>query len=333
MPCLPMAQVMRRLAQGQVDPLYVLFGEETYLVREYTAMLSERILDAALRDFNCDIFHGESEALAEALSIARTLPMMATHRVVVLHGIHHLGKAHLYQLQQYIEQPSETTALICSSSESDSSKLPAWLNQKAITIACLRLQGTQLHEWIVRTVTRCNHRITNAAVQLLAQEQENDLQILRCEIDKLCTYAGEREEISHTDVQEVCEASRHLSLFTLSDAIGTRQIPQALTVVERLLHQGEPPLVILGMIIRQLRLLWSVKQLLQQRHDLNRIAKTLGLPPYVCRQLMSQSRYFSTIRLRQLYEVAIEADLAFKTSNKAPRAILEGLILALCARN
>jgi DNA polymerase-3 subunit delta len=139
------------------------------------------------------------------------------------------------------------------------------------------------------------------------------------------------EEISHADVQELCPASRHLSLFTLSDAIGTQQIPQALEVIERLLQQGEPPLVILGMIIRQLRLLWSVKELTQQRHDLSRIAKTLGLPQYVCRQLITQSRHFSTARLRQLYGVAVEADLAFKTSNKTPRSILEGVILALCA--
>jgi DNA polymerase-3 subunit delta len=328
-----MAQVMRRLAQGQVDPLYGLFGEETYLIHEYTTMLVERILGDASRDFNFDVCRAENDTLVDALSIARTLPMMARYRVVVFHSVHHLGKADVHQLEQYAEHPSESTAFICSSGESDSNKFPPSLSQKAVMIACQRLQGTQLHEWIVRAVTVRHHRIADAAVQLLVQEQENDLQMFSGEIDKLCTYVGDREEISHADVQELCQASRHLSLFTLSDAIGTRQIPQALEVIERLLQQGEPPLVILGMIIRQLRLLWSVKQLLQQRHDLNRIAKTLGLPQYVCRQLITQSQRFSTARLRQLYGVAVEADLAFKTSNKTPRSILEGMILALCAGN
>jgi DNA polymerase-3 subunit delta len=166
-----MVQVMRRLAQGQVDPLYVLFGEETYLVHEYTTMLAERILGAASRDFNFDVCRAENNTLVEALSIARMLPMMARYRVVVFHGLHHLGKAEVHPLEQYAEHPSESTAFICSSGESDSNKFPPSLSQKAVMIACQRLQGTQLHEWIVRAVTDRHHRIADAAIQLLGRNQ------------------------------------------------------------------------------------------------------------------------------------------------------------------
>jgi DNA polymerase-3 subunit delta len=326
-----MAQVLRRLDQGHIDPLYVLFGDEPYLVQEYTATLRERILGTAARDFNCDVFRAENDTLVEALSIARTLPMLAARRVVILHGLHHLRTPDLHHLEHYVTHPSESTALICSSNESDSNKLPSLLRQKGVVISCQRLQGTQLQEWVVRTVAAWNYRISDAAVRLFLQEQENDLQTIKGEIAKLCTYVGEQEEIQCSDVQDVCQASRHLSLFTLSDAIGTRQLSPALTVIERLLQQGEPPLVIFGMVVRQLRLLWSVKQLLLQRHEMSRIAKTLGLPQSVCRQLATQSHHFSTTRLQQLYEAAVEADLAFKSSNKPPQLILEGLILTLCA--
>jgi len=62
------------------------------------------------------------------------------------------------------------------------------------------------------------------------------------------------------------------------------------------------------------------------------MAKTLGLPLAVCRQLSAQSQHFAVEHLRQLYIAALEADLAFKTSNKPPRAILEELILHVCVR-
>jgi DNA polymerase-3 subunit delta len=122
------------------------------------------------------------------------------------------------------------------------------------------------------------------------------------------------------------------SIFALSDALGTRQIGPAFIIVERLLNQGEPPLVILSMMVRHVRLLWSVKQLEQQRHNASHMAKTLGLPPAVCRQLVTQSRHFSLEHLRQIYAAALEADVTFKTSNKPPRAILEELILHVCGR-
>jgi len=330
MPRILAAALWKRLAQGQVDPCYLFFGEETYLVQEYTTTLIERILGAAPRDFNCDVCRVDNDTLEDALSIARTLPMMATHRVVVLHGLQQLHKADWALLEHYLEHPSVSTALICSSS--DPKKLPPRLWQSAVAVECSRLEGPKLSDWVTHTVTQGGYRMTPEALQGLLHEQEPDLQTIRQEIEKLCTYVGERQEITLDDVQEVTQTSRLQSIFALSDALGTRQIGPAFTVVERLLNQGEPPLVILSMMVRHVRLLWSVRQLGQQRHDMPQMAKTLGLPLAVCRQLSAQSQHFAVEHLRQLYIAALEADLAFKTSNKPPRAILEELILHVCVR-
>ena len=332
MPRILAAALWKRLAHGQVDPCYLFFGEETYLMQEYTTTLIERILGAAPRDFNCDVCRVDNDTLDDALSIARTLPMMATHRVVVLHGLQQLRKADWAPLEHYLEHPSVSTALICSSSASDPKKLPPRLWQSAVAVECSRLEGPKLSDWVTHTVTQGGYRMTPEALQGLLHEQEPDLQTIRQEIEKLCTYVGERQEITLDDVQEVTQTSRLQSIFALSDALGARQIGPAFTVVERLLNQGEPPLVILSMMVRHVRLLWSVRQLGQQRHDMPQMAKTLGLPLAVCRQLRAQSQHFAVEHLRQLYIAALEADLAFKTSNKPPRAILEELILHVCVR-
>jgi len=330
MPRVLAAALWKRLAQGQIDPCYLFFGEETYLMREYTTTLIERILGAAPRDFNCDVFSVDNSPLEEALSIARTLPMMATHRVVVLHGLQQLRKADWLQLEHYLEEPSASTALICSSSASDLKKFPASLWQRVVTVECSRLEGAKLHDWVRHTLTQHGHRITSEALQVLLHEQEPDLQTIVQEIDKLCTYVGEGQGITLNDVQEVTSTSRLQSIFALSDALGTRQVGPAFTVVGSLLNQGEPPLVILSMMVRHVRLLWSIKQFGPQPRDMTSIAKTFGLPVAVCRQLSAQSQHFSAAHLRQLYAAALDADLAFKTSNKPPRAILEELILHVC---
>jgi DNA polymerase III subunit delta len=332
MPRVLAAALWKRLAQGQIDPCYLFFGEETYLIQEYTATLIEHILGTAPRDFNCDVFSGDSDTLEDALSMARTLPMMATHRVVVLHGLHQLRRADWPQLERYLEHPSTSTALICSSNVSDPKKCPPCLWQYAVTVECNRLEGAKLHDWVTHTVAQRGYRITREALQVLLHEQQPDLQTIRQEIEKRWTYVGETSEITLDDVQEVTHTSRLQSIFALSDALGTRQIGPAFIVIERLLNQGEPPLVILSMMVRHVRLLWSVKQLEQQRHDAPHMAKTLGLPLSVCRQLVTQSQHFSLAHLRQLYAAALEADLTFKTSNKPPRAILEELILHVCGR-
>jgi DNA polymerase-3 subunit delta len=331
MPNLSIAQVMRRLDQDQVDALYLLFGEEAYLQQHYVTAIVGRILKHAPRDFNYDVFDLNQAALEEALSLARTPPLMAPYRVVVLNGIQGLRKADLQHLAQYVEAPLETTALLCCSTEHEAKKVPAVLHQHGLLIACKPLEGTQLRQWVARMTARHNARMTDDAVEGLLRDHDNDLQTLALELDKLCTYVGEGGEISLRDVQEVSGISRHHSLFALSDALGSQQSVQALRIIDRLLQQGEPPLVVFSMIVRHLRLLWSAKQVARQHQDPSRLAQTLGLPRHVCQQLLRHSNQLSTARLQALYALAIEADLTFKTSNKAPQAILESLVLALCA--
>jgi DNA polymerase III subunit delta len=333
MPQLSAAKALQNLAQGQVAPLYLLFGEETYLMQEHTTALIERILGTASRDFNCDILQADSETLSEALSIASTLPMMATYRVVVFHNVQQLRQADWQRLDAYAAQPSESTVLICTSTESDVAKTPARFVQRAVVIECKRLEGSALHAWITHTVTHHGCTITEAALQELMREQQNDLWLLAQEIAKLCTYAGDTKTLTPADIHAVCQTSRQPSIFAISDAIGARQMLTALSVVDSLLSQGEAPLVIFSMMVRHLRLLWSVVQLTQQRHEASQIAKSLGLPLAVCRRLVTQSRLFAPERLQQLYAAAVEADLAFKTSARPPRAILEGLILEFCLRS
>ncbi len=330
MPTLSISQAFRRLEQDRTDPLYLLFGAETYLTHNYITQLRDRILGNAPQDFNYDVFAADEGTLTEALGVACTLPMMATHRVVVLQGLHQLRKAELSQLEQYVSEPCESTALICTGTERDLKKYPAQLRDQAVAIPCNPLEGTALREWVHHTVAAQEYQMTDEAVRALLLEQDNDLRIIAQEIEKVCTYAGEQREIGIAEVQAVCQASRQLSIFALSDALGNKHLPHALTAVEQLLQQGEAPLLIFSMLVRHLRLLWSVQQLLGQRQELGRIAKTLGVPQPVCRRLVTQSRQISTVRLRRLYTTALEADRTFKTSNKPPQAILEGVIFALC---
>ena len=171
MPRISAAALWKRLAQGQIDPCYLFFGEETYLIQEYTATSLEHILRTASRDFNCDVLSVDNDTLEDALSIARTLPMLATHRVVVLHGLHQLRKGDWPQLEHYLKHPSTSTVLICSGSVSDPKKYPPSLWQHAVTVECSRLAGSKLHDWASHTVAQRGYRIAPEALQALLHEQ------------------------------------------------------------------------------------------------------------------------------------------------------------------
>lgn len=320
----------QRLSQRHIDPLYLLCGEEQYLIQAYTSLLTERILDNAARDFNYNVFYAASSSIEEVVSVASTLPLMASHRVVVLHGLEQLKKPDWQQLVAYLRHPSPSTALICSGHEHEERKYPAEVWAQAQVILCQPLEGLALRQWVSKIVQQRGCQINPDALQAFLQEQDTNLWTLEQEIDKLCTYVGDKKKITLQDVQEVGYGLRHHSIFALSEALGARQVAVALREIDHLLHQGEPPLVILSMMTRHIRLLWSLKQLVQRSYDLPRIARMLGVPQPVCRRLIAQHQGFSTGHLQRLYSAVLEADLLCKSSNKPPKAVLEELVFTLC---
>ena len=332
MPQIDIAELRRRLEHGAPDPVYLFFGPETYLTRQYTEALADRVLGSAPRDFNFGRYAAtDSHGLSEAMGTARTLPVLAAHRVVVVQDLQELRKAEWKPLADYMASPSESTVLIATSLDADAKKFPAAVWEGATAVACAPLKGAGLRRWVAREVKAAGYRISDEALDGLLQDHDNDLRILQREIEKLCTYVGEPGEIDLESVQSAGHVSRQHTLFALSDALADRRPGPALSAVDRLLSQGEPPLVIFSMVVRHLRLLWTVKQWAARGEDGYRIGTRLRLPPRVSNSLIEQSRGFTADRLQELYGAALEADLTFKSTNKPPRAILEALILQVSA--
>ena len=289
MPQVEIGELWRRVEQATIDPIYLFFGPETYLTRQYTETLADRVLGTAFRDFNFSRYAvTDSHGLNEALGTARTLPVMAPYRVVVLQDLQELRKADWKPLENYVTSPSESTVLIASSLDGEPKKFPDVVWDRAVSVACAPLKGAGLRRWVAQEVKAAGYRISEEAVHGLLQDHDSDLRILQREIEKLCTYVGEQGEIELESVQAAGHVSRQHSLFALSDALADRQPGSALSEVDHLLNQGQPALVTFSMVVRHLRLLWTIKQFAAEGEDRYRIGKRLRLPPRVCTSLMEQ---------------------------------------------
>ena len=68
MPLITISQLLQRLSERRIAPVYLLFGEEPYLIQEYATMLIEQILGTAPYDFNCDVFSAGTRHLTGSAS-------------------------------------------------------------------------------------------------------------------------------------------------------------------------------------------------------------------------------------------------------------------------
>ena len=151
----------------------------------------------------------------------------------------------------------------------------------------------------------------------------------------------------------------HETVFDLTDSIGARQGARALGSLQELLGAGEPPELVMSLIVRHLRQLLQARALLdagltldasaarrispalmaQLPQGRDNLATALQSQHWLGTRLGNQARHFSVGQLTRALELAFEADLAAKgiegnggfESKDESRASLEILVAKLCA--
>lgn len=103
------------------------------------------------------------------------------------------------------------------------------------------------------------------------------------------------------------------SVFRLTDAIGQKQMARALSQLDILIHSGQELHGILYMIMRQLRIISGVRQMMEQGAQKDDITSTLGEHPFVISTTMQQSRNYTVAQLLKAYDELIRFDTRLKT--------------------
>jgi DNA polymerase-3 subunit delta len=186
-----------------------------------------------------------------------------------------------------------------------------------------------LPSWIAERAREHGGEIDPAAARELAALVEDDLRLLDQEITKLVIHAGGERAITIADVANLVPYAQAAVIFDLVDALGRRDGKVAARTLHGLLQMGEHPLGILGMVVRQFRLLLQLKDLEAEGASLQDVIRTLRLHPFPARKLHRQATYFTAAQLAQVYRYLLEIDVAIKTGQMDAEAALDLLIAGL----
>ncbi|HIP95806.1 MAG TPA: DNA polymerase III subunit delta [Anaerolineae bacterium] len=320
---------------------YLFHGEDEFSRAEAVQKLKQRMGgDPAMVDLNTAVLDGRKITLGELRHACDTLPFMADRRLVIVEGLlgalsaqeKRRGKEILDGLVAYLPHLPPTTRLILVENRRISQKHPVY--QLALAEECGHVQEFippqkgALLRWIARRVERHGGQTTPPAAGELAAFVGNDLRLLDQEIAKLVAYTGGERPISVDDVHLLVSYAQEANVFHMVDALGRRDGRTAM----RLLHQlltDQPPLALLGMIVRQFRILVQVKELGERGLGQREIADKLKLHSFVVEKGRRQARNFSMAQLEAVYDKLVETDVAIKTGQLDPVLALDLLVAGL----
>ncbi len=327
------AELRKALRARQFPRLLLLHGEETFLLEQALHEVVAAVVAPADRDFNYTVHYGKETRAAVLLDQARTYPVFASHRLILVKDLEDLPAAEMEALLPYLKDPAAETVLVFTGGKVDGRrKFIQELKKSGESIEFRRLYEDRIPDFIKEQAREGGKALTEEAVALFCRRVGNNLLEIQGELAKLFLFLGERNLADAADVAAVIADTRADSVFDLTNALGRRQHAEATRLLSRILDEGVAPLLVLSMIVRHFRQLWQIRVMLDQGEPPRDIPKRIGINPYFFEGLLAQARSYPGERFRGLFERFLAVDLALKSSGAHPSAMLGKLVLEIASR-
>jgi len=374
----PMPKAKTKSASTNV---YAVLGSDEAEVKRVAAELATQLTPPETGDFGLEVIDGVAESAEQAMARIRstiealqTLPFFGRTKVVWLKNANFLGDtaiARSASVQSALEElsdlvkngPGSDVIFLISATEVD--------KRRSFYKSLLKLAETQIFDrldssrsgWeeeateIVRSRAKKRKlQFDDGALDLFVLLTGGDTRQIENELEKIDIFLGKDRGVHADLVRELVPLSRAGVIFELSNALATRDLELALTLVRRLLDQGESAIgILLVAILPTIRNLLLAKDLME-RHRLPRpyspfqfISAINRLPPeatdhlprkkdgsinaYALGIAAQHAHRFETRQLIEAMQACLEANLQLVTTQLDHELVLTEVVVKLLGRN
>lgn len=317
--------------QKRFGPITLLVGSERLFIDRAVSALRRASVGEG-DPWNEETFQAKTASASRIVDAARTIPMLGGMRFVLVRALHELPDKEHDRLAEYFANPVDSCCMVLTAEKLDGrSKLMKLAKQRDYLCDVQPLKPAAMRSFAAREARRREIRIDEPAIAALVDSIGTDLSALDDALERLTLYAGPGQPVTVAAVEACVSRVRVESIWALVDAVSARDRRTALKAAASLLDDREPPLRILSLLSRQLRLLGRARQALDDGATPEQAAAAAGAPPFKARDLANAARRMNMPQLAQAFRILCEADLVQKGGKCPPDIALEATVLALTA--
>lgn len=320
-----MRTINEDIKAGKYKRVYLLYGEEDYLKKQYKDKLREAI---TLGDtMNYGYFEGKGIDVNSLIEMSETMPFFADYRLVVVENSGFFKGAN-ERMAEYVEKIPESTVMVFVESEVDKrGKLYKRVKEKGHECEMTVQTPAVLEKWILGILGREGKRITKEAIDYFLSISGSDMTNIYGELEKLICYCMDKEAIDIPDIKEVTTEQISAKIFDMIDALGYKNQKRTLEIYYDLINTKEPPMRILFMLTRQFNIMLQVKELKEQGMGQKDIASRLSVQPFIVGKAMKQTGNFKGSVLREAIGEAVDMEKNIKSGNMDEKMGVEMLLI------
>jgi len=285
--------------------------------------------------FECD---GNTKG-SEIVNACEEYPFGSQYRLIFAYNANKMKSSEGDKIKQYLTDPAETTILVITENEEELKKsssgkfypsrtLKKEIGKFGLVISC-SLNHREIRDWVKSQFSRKKIRIDSSSINLMIEMVGDNLWDLSQEIEKVLLYIGDSNRIEEEDIQAVTSHRPRSKIFNLTEKVGNRDISSSLGILDELLREKTPGVMILISLNNHFTFLYHISELMEQGEYAESIAKKLRKHPFYVKKSMGQARKYSPGSIEKAFDLIARADGALK-SGMNERLVLEMTLIQIC---
>jgi DNA polymerase III subunit delta len=309
-------------------PLRLVVGEEELLVER---AIEQVVAEVRAGDPGAEVRRVRASELTPVdLAGSLSPSLFAEARVLVLLAAHEAGKELTSAIVEQAADPAEGIVLVVVHAGGARNKglLDALRKAGAVVTTCNKITRMDERSDFVRAeARRVGGKITGDAIGALLETVGSDLRELASATSQLVADTG--GTVDERAVRRYHRGRAEASGFAVADKVVAGDRAGALEALRWAQLLGVPSVLVADALADAVRTLAKVGS--AGRGDPNRLAGTLGMPPWKIRKAQQQVRSWGPQALAEAFAAAAEVNADVKGAAADPDYALERAVLRICA--
>ena len=315
----------------QQPPLgfYVIFGEDPFLVSKKCEKLIDTILDSEDRSMALYEPRANEAQVSDVLDELRTLPFLASKRVVLIKDAEPFVRANADTLMSYLDDMSPSGVLILTVTSWDKRiRLHKKFQKTGGLVEVGKLYSNQLPGYITSYAQQTHAiRLDGQTSRFLVELVGDDPGRLCREMDKLAVYVAPRKTVSPQDIESLIGHNRMFDAFGVIDSVSSGQIGPAISRIRNMFATDKSAeYSVVGAFGYHFRRLFRVKALISKGVSPQQAAAKTGVR-FKQNEFLQQAGRLSLAQLAGILAELGRIDFGMKTGQTTAPIAIERLII------
>lgn len=236
------------------------------------------------------------------------VPVSGKYKIFIIDEVHMLSNAAFNTLLKTLEEPPQNLVFILATTESH--KVLETIVSRCQRFDFRKINSKDIVKRLEYIAKQEKIKISKDAIELIAQKSSGGLRDAIALLDQASVLGLSGNEISIDDVLSISGAISQDDLYAITEALAQKQPDTLIELINKIINQGNEPMLILRELVSYFRNLLLVKT----ASNTSKINDLIAVSDKALEQIKVQSQDFETIEIAQIIEKLAEYEVMLKNT-------------------